>query len=82
LTKPEANRLAQRAHDGMAIAIRPSHTDHDGDTAFALATGAVEAPLNLVLNIAAEVVAEAIRNGVRHAASVGPIPGLADNQAL
>lgn len=77
LTKPEANRLAQRAHDGMAIAIRPAHTDHDGDTAFALATGEVEAPMNLVLNIAAEVVAEAIRNACRHAKSAGPITGLA-----
>lgn len=77
LTKPETSRLAQRAHDGMAIAIRPIHTDHDGDTAFALATGQVEAPLNLVQNIAAEVVAEAIRSGVRHAASVGSVVGLA-----
>ena len=46
----------------MAIAIRPAHTEHDGDTAYALATGEVEAPMNLLLNLAAEVVAEAIRN--------------------
>jgi L-aminopeptidase/D-esterase-like protein len=74
--KAEVNRLAQRAHDGMAIAIRPAHTLHDGDTAFALATGQVEAAYNLVANMVVEMVAEAIRNGVRHAASVKSIPGL------
>ena len=76
-TKVEANRLAQRAHDGMAIAIRPVHTTHDGDTAFALATGQVEANFDLVANTAVEIVAEAIRNAVRSAHSVGDIPGLA-----
>lgn len=77
LSKVEAHRLAQRAHDGFAIAIRPVHTTHDGDTAYALATGQVEAPFDLVANIAVEMVAEAIRNGVRQAESVGLMPGLA-----
>lgn len=77
LTKVEAHRLAQRAHDGLAIAIRPVHTTHDGDTAFALATGQIQANFDLVANIAVEVTAEAIRNGVRYARSVGDIPGLA-----
>lgn len=39
LTKPEAQRLAIMASDGMARAIRPIHTPYDGDTVFALATG-------------------------------------------
>ncbi|MFQ5578622.1 MAG: P1 family peptidase, partial [Anaerolineae bacterium] len=77
LTKVEANRLAQRAHDGLAIAVRPAHMTHEGDTAFALATDAVVAPFELVANAAVEVVAEAIRNAVRHAATVADIPGLA-----
>ena len=77
LSKVEANRLAQRAHDGFAIAIRPVHTTHDGDTAYALATGRVEAPFDRVANLAVEMVAEAIRNGVRQAKSVGLLPGLA-----
>lgn len=81
LTKVEAHRLAQRAHDGMAIAIRPAHTTHDGDTAFALATGqVVEETFNVVGNLAAEMVAEAIRNAVRHAETVGPVIGLASVQ--
>jgi len=77
LTKVQANRLAQRAHDGLAVAVRPAHTTHDGDTAFALASGSVEAPFDLVANAAAEMVAEAIRNSVRAAASVAGVPGLA-----
>lgn len=77
LTKVEANRLAQRAHDGLAIAIRPVHTTHDGDTAFALATGQVEANFDLVANTAVHATTEAIRNAVRFARSVGEIPGLA-----
>ena len=77
LSKIEANRLAQRAHDGFAIAIRPVHTTHDGDTAYALATSQVEAPFDVVANVAVEMMAEAIRNGVRQARAVGPLPGLA-----
>ena len=77
LTKVDAYRLAQRAHDGMAIAIRPVHTIYDGDTAFALGTGKVDAPYDFVSNAGVEVVAEAIRNSVRNAETVGGIPGLA-----
>lgn len=77
LTKMQVFRLAQRAHDGMALAIRPAHTTHDGDTAFALATRQVEGDYELVANATVEMVAEAIRNAARHAATVGSIPGLA-----
>lgn len=76
LTKVEAYRLAQRAHDGLAIAIRPVHTTHDGDTAFAVAANQVEANFDLVANTAVYVTAEAIRNAVREAAPVGVIPGM------
>jgi len=44
LTKAEAKKMAQMAHDGMARAIRPSHTLFDGDTVFCLATGKKELP--------------------------------------
>jgi L-aminopeptidase/D-esterase-like protein len=77
LTRPEAYRLAGRAHDGMATAVRPIHTTHDGDIAFALASGTIEAPYELVANAGAEMVAEAIRRSVRAAKTVGVAPGLA-----
>jgi len=42
LTKAQALKMAQMAHDGMARAIRPVHTMFDGDTIFALATGQIK----------------------------------------
>ena len=40
LTRPQAQRLAVAGHDGLARCISPVHTQLDGDTLFALATGA------------------------------------------
>jgi L-aminopeptidase/D-esterase-like protein len=67
LTKDQANRIAAVAHDGIARAIRPSHTMYDGDTMFCLATGAVSAPYDAVEAVAVEAVAKAIADGVRSA---------------
>ncbi|HTP10914.1 MAG TPA: P1 family peptidase, partial [Anaerolineae bacterium] len=67
LSKEEANKVAQMAHDGLARAIRPAHTMYDGDTIFALSTGSVQSDVNLIGAIAAEVFAEAIVRGVRAA---------------
>lgn len=65
LNKVEANRLAQRAHDGLAIAIRPVHTMHDGDTVFALSTGTTTGvPFDVVASAAVHTTAEAIRHAV------------------
>jgi L-aminopeptidase/D-esterase-like protein len=65
LTKEQANRLATVAHDGIARAIRPSHTMYDGDTIFCMATATVQAPYDAVEAVAAEVVAQAVAGGVR-----------------
>jgi L-aminopeptidase/D-esterase-like protein len=65
LTKEEANKVAEMAHDGLARAVRPAHTMFDGDTLFALATGQVEGNVNLVGAYAAEVVAESIVRAVK-----------------
>ena len=42
LSPAGCRRVAVAAHDGLARTIRPCHTPLDGDTVFALATGAVE----------------------------------------
>ena len=76
LSKPQAARLAQRAHDGIARAVLPAHTDHDGDAAYALAAGTSEAPFDLVAVQAVACVSEAIRNAVRHAAPAASLPAL------
>ena len=76
LTRNELARLTHQAHNGLAIAVRPSHTRHDGDMAFALSTRRVVAPISLVNNMAVAAVSEAIRNAVRYAATADGIPGL------
>lgn len=44
MTKAQAQKIAQMAHDGMARAIRPAHTMFDGDTIFCMATNKKELP--------------------------------------
>jgi hypothetical protein len=44
LSKAQAARLATMAQDGIARAIWPSHAPMDGDTVFAVATGARQLP--------------------------------------
>ena len=65
LTKPEAQRFATAAHDGMARAISPSHTPFDGDLVFALST-AKKPPGNLTTlgHAAAICLSRAIARGV------------------
>ncbi len=66
LTKAQAKRLATCAHDGLARAIRPVHTQMDGDTIFALGTGRVDADVNQIqlCAAAAEAMARAVVNAV------------------
>ena len=78
LSKERAHLLALAAHDGLARAIRPSHTIWDGDTVFTLATGEVEASQARVEELAEQVVAEAIRRGVQLATGIPGIPGAGD----
>jgi L-aminopeptidase/D-esterase-like protein len=72
LTKAQAQRLAQVAHDGLARSINPVHTLLDGDTLFALGTGKSGAPANMLLlaTLAAEVTARAVVNAVHAARSL------------
>ena len=66
LSKEQCARLADVAHDGYARAIRPVHTQMDGDTVFSLATGKVGSDVNFIKLCAAagEVMARAIANAV------------------
>ena len=40
-------KIAEMAHDGLARAINPAHTPSDGDTLFAMSTGASSVTPNL-----------------------------------
>ena len=74
LGKPGVCRVADLAHTGIARAVSPAHTSLDGDALFALATGEVEASVDLVAELAARAVAEAVREGVRHARAMPGFP--------
>lgn len=82
LDRAGCQKLAELGQDGLAIAIRPVHSMLDGDTVFALSTGA-GTPLSglelLALGAAAtSVMVEAIERSVLTARGRGGVPGLAD----
>ena len=80
LTKAQATRMAQMAHDGFARAISPAHTPGDGDTIFALATGTREGEADMLTvgGLAAEVMADAILRAVRTAKGIEGYPAVGD----
>jgi L-aminopeptidase/D-esterase-like protein len=82
LTKTQATRVAQIAHDGFARAIVPVHTASDGDTIFALATGSLSGNANadLIGWAAAEAIAQAIVRAARAATSIPSYPAARDLQ--
>lgn len=79
LDPAETSRTATAAHDGIARAVDPAHTLADGDTVFALATGAFALPGDRASRVrtlvelhaaAAHVVTRAVLDGVRSAEPV------------
>ena len=78
LTKAEAKKVAQMAHDGYARTIYPAHTMYDGDTIFTIATGGRKVPVDLLGAIAAKVMEEAIINAILSAKGTHGIPAYDD----
>lgn len=80
LTKAQANKLATMAHDGLARSIQPVHTMADGDTLFALATGASarSGEMTVLGTLAAIVTERAVLNAVLHAQALGTLPAARD----
>jgi L-aminopeptidase/D-esterase-like protein len=86
LNKADLAKLAQMAHDGFALAIRPTHTPFDGDIIFALstaptaATAAPAAPMLLAQlgALAAQTVARSIVRAVQAATTLAGVPALRD----
>jgi L-aminopeptidase/D-esterase-like protein len=89
LTKAEVSKVAQMAHDGLALAIRPAHTPFDGDVVFALSTGHGDGPtppagaimVSMVGALAAQTLARAVVKAARAATGLHGIPGLRDLDA-
>ena len=69
------------AHDGLARAVRPVHTLFDGDTVFAIATGARDlsppaaAAVSRIGMWAADCMARAVGRGVHAAETLGAFRG-------
>ncbi|WAL64423.1 P1 family peptidase [Amycolatopsis cynarae] len=92
LSKAECRRIAVAGQDGLARAVRPAHTMFDGDTVFALATGARELPagqgpfgersralaLDALCSAAARVFARAMVHGLINAEQAGGVPAYRD----
>jgi len=64
LTKAQTNKMADIAHDGLALSVRPCHTMFDGDTVFALSTDEFECDINRVLMAATKATSLAIANSI------------------
>ncbi|MGO4650521.1 P1 family peptidase [Arthrobacter sp. 2RAF22] len=85
LDPAECKRTASAAHAGLARALSPSHTLADGDTVFALATGAVgldrsseqarQVSLITLQSAAADAVRLAVLDGVAAAESITTAAG-------
>ncbi|MFZ1752226.1 MAG: P1 family peptidase [Caldilineaceae bacterium] len=78
LSKVEATKVAQMAHDGLARTIRPVHTAMDGDTIFALSAGEKPGDASLVGAVAADVLAQAVVNAMWAAEKLHDIPAVRD----
>lgn len=80
LTKVEATKMAQMAHDGLARTINPVHTAGDGDTIFAAATGEskVRTDVTTLGAVGAEVMALAVNRAVLMAMGIPGYPAHRD----
>jgi L-aminopeptidase/D-esterase-like protein len=91
LNKPQAQKVAQMAQDGLARTIRPAHTMFDGDTIFCLATNKRQLPdtegffaapkaqaLNEIGRAAADCLTRAIIRGIVEATSLGMMKAFRD----
>lgn len=70
LTKAQCNKVAQTAHNGYALSIRPVHTSMDGDTIFCMASGEIQADADRVSYMAQEVMREAVVDAILSAEKV------------
>ena len=64
ITKVQANRLADLAHDGLARAISPSHTNFDGDAYFALASNEKSIEFNILTALVPQLTEKSIHAAV------------------
>jgi L-aminopeptidase/D-esterase-like protein len=67
-------RLAVRAHDALAVCLRPAHTRYDGDAVFAVSCGEQKADPDQLGEAAFLAVGRSIQMAVTAARSLAGIP--------
>lgn len=75
-SRTDLMRLAVRAHDALAVCLRPSHTRYDGDAVFAVSCGDQVGDADELGEAAFRVVGGAIELAVIQAQSVAGIPAV------
>jgi len=86
LTKAQAIKIAEMADDGLARALKPTHSPYDSDTVFALGTGRVSMQSlgdpalveHQIGSAAADVLARAVAHGLVAAESTACHPSYCD----
>lgn len=87
MTREELIKVSELAHDGMARAIYPVHTNWDGDVIFSISPHCKNR-IKLNLNsfdlvnyvgiLASDILIEAINNGIKNAESLGGFPSYSE----
>lgn len=76
LNKTQLTKVAGMTHNGYARAIRPVHTNADGDSIYALSVGEIPGDVNLIGAMAAQVMEKAIARAVRASQSAYGVKGI------
>lgn len=83
LDRAGCRKVAEVAHDALALAIHPVHTMYDGDAVFTVSTADADAPPADLMRLgvaATSVLREAIERSVLRAEGRGGVQGAADGR--
>jgi L-aminopeptidase/D-esterase-like protein len=72
--RSELQRLGVRAHDALAVCLRPGHTRYDGDAVFTVSCGDRVVDPDAAGEAAFAVVGRSIEAAVRRATAAGGVP--------
>ena len=74
LNRPQTNKLARMAHNGLVKTICPINSNFDGDVVFSASTGVERADLNVLGAMADVAMRESVKRAVRFADGFGVLP--------
>jgi L-aminopeptidase/D-esterase-like protein len=80
LDRAALGRVCVRAHDALAVCLRPSHTRYDGDAVFAASCGRLPGDPDVVAEAAFVVVGRSIEAALRAARPVAGIPAVEEGR--